>query len=109
MARIENLHFRAHAELLDLRRHFLQHRRRVCHDVVAASPKFIVPQSSVQISGNSFATCSSRSVAPAMSVPASAGRHWLLDTAERKIAAHAGSEVDDDVDARLLDVVMTSA
>ena len=58
----------------------------------------MVPQSSVQISGSSSSTWSSRSVAPAMSVPSSDERQRRLVAAEHQVAAHAGGEVDHHVD-----------
>ena len=67
----------------------------------APSPKFSEPQSSVQISGRSASTWATRSAALAMSVPLPAGRRVVR--IEDEVAAHAGGEVDDDVDARTAD------
>ena len=58
----------------------------------------MLPQSSVQISGSSSATCASRSSAPAMSVPRGVERQRLLGAAEHQVAAHAGGQVQHHVD-----------
>jgi hypothetical protein len=85
-------------------RHGAQHGRRVGHDIVAEE-KFMVPQSSVQISGRHSATWLTRSVAPAMSVPFGLSGKGAFDIPEDHVAAHAGGQVQDDVDIRRADAV----
>ena len=67
IAGIEDLHLRLDAIGLDEPR-LLAQLAGVCTTMVLPSPKLSVPQSSVQISGRSSATCRSRSTGPTRSV-----------------------------------------
>ena len=58
----------------------------------------MLPQSSVQISGRSSSTWTSRSRAPTRSVPVCVERERRLGAAQHQVAAHPGGQVDDDVD-----------
>ena len=60
------------------------------------SPKFSEPQSRVQISGSSCSTCGRRSIAAdQIGVGPNVGSSLRADY---EVAAHAGGQVDDDVD-----------
>ena len=104
MTGIENLNFGAHSELLDLRRHFLQHARRVGHDVVLLAE---VHRAAVERADFGQQLCNMRQpFGGADHIGADLGRRQRpLGAAQRQVAAHAGSEVDDDIDARPLDEV----
>ena len=96
-ARVEDLELRAHAELADLARHRAKHRGRVHHHVVAAPRSSSSRSRACRSPGRSSATCASRSVAPAMSVPSSSGGNGDSPPRTRSPPIPA-VEVHDDVD-----------
>jgi hypothetical protein len=73
--------------------------------MVSPSPKFSVPQSRVQISGSSASTWDETSPAGRPESVFGAELHRVLASADFQVAAHAGGEVDDDVDVGLADAL----
>ena len=98
MAGVEHLELRPHAELADPRRHRAQHPGRVHHHVVAARGEVHRPAVERADLGQQLLDVR-EPLGRADHVGARlVGRQRRLVAAEHEVAAHAGGEVQDDVD-----------